>query len=175
MTNVCGFIVKTDAMKTWIKRFIFILMPFFCAFECEDGSTSYYVQNSTEETVIIKTGGYTSYLIPALNVELEPGEMVEIYRCHGLSNVYQLKGLDVSLYTQDDVLLRYWTFKNAPDEIEAALEGCYASYFRSFDVRQFHDVFQWKCEEEYEDLEYTFQILPEDLIPLCEICDNGNR
>lgn len=154
-------------MKDWIIRLITLSSLFFCSFECEKEDTFYYIQNLTEDIVIIHS--YMGSHYDSRTCTLNPKESFELYRFRGAGNIYAISGHKISMSTKEGTLLRYWCGDDNPKDLASALEGCHASYFKECGVRQLHDGAEWILTENGEIREYVFRILPEDLVPLSEI------
>lgn len=165
-------------MRAWGKRLIPTLVLTLCAFHCDNNNgytTSYYIQNQADITVVISI--QPSHYNP--KVVLKTGESVQIARenaCVSFCDISFVDYVKLTLFTEDGDLLRYWASDDKPGDIDSALEGCHASYFKDYGVRQLHDVKEWTIRKEEKDYEkeqyyreYVFSILPEDLVPLDDI------
>ena len=169
-------------MRNWIKRLVFVLPIVFCAFHCDgDHETSYYIVNRTDETVLIQS--YIMYISegnPKDVARLAPGQSVEFYSVGGAcGDIGALckKNYCVLLINEDGFLLRNWQPLEVleGDYCDLDFEECNAYMFERYGIRQFHNEKEW-IRVDYEGYrEWTFEIRPEDLIPLSEIVENSNK
>ena len=174
-------------MRSWIKRLLLLLSLLLCqscAYLIVGGLglfrdyaiTSFWVRNMTEEVVIIdwvhEINGESGKL-PTKTYRLPPGDTIRVVYCENgtegdFLSIQDIGNCKLSLSTEDGALLRYWAKYDDPDDLEEALEGCHASYFKD-SVRQLHDEKEWTITKEEKEWVYLFDILPEDLVPLHEI------
>lgn len=152
-------------MNKWLKRILAICPVFLCAYWCHSYTTIFYINNLTDRTVVFDMSSN-----PNKHAIIVPDGSVEIFRWADGVNIHIL-GHRMSLSTEDGDLLRIWSKDDNPNNIEDALDGCYASYFKN-SVRQIYDEKEWIITDNGKTREYVFNILPEDLIPLSEIVDN---
>lgn len=170
-------------MKNWIKRIILVAPVLLCAFYCQEPHhTTFIMKNMTGEPVVVKADPGAWITVPTTKV-IFPEETFIIHNDTdgGFLNIHAIYNKKISLSTTDGTLLRYWNALEDPKDFEFALNGCYASYFKDYGVRQLHDEKEWTRNESgliYDGLidrsrrcEFTFNILPEDLIPLSEIVE----
>lgn len=156
-------------MKLRFKTLLLCVFVTFCAFQCFNYTTSYYVQNMTEETLTVRT---ISHSTKELQYMLAPDERIEIYRKYGDPiGVIALSHMDVYLLNENNKIVRYWTNTKISVDKLTAIEKCIASYFKASGVRQLFDNKEWILWEDSDMREYTFNILPEDLIPLEEFIE----
>ena len=170
-------------MKRFVKCLLIFPPLFICAFQCEsDDRASFNLVNCTDQTVLIQ-----SYTWPYQNrasepYRIAPAESYELRRtsstgaAEDLVNIFGRNGILLS--TEDGVLLRNWLHLDGEGShvaITEAIEKCYTFMFVSYGVRQFHDPDQWMRAKRKGIDEWTFNILPEDLIPLSEFVRNKDK
>lgn len=156
-------------MKNIGIRTLLALTLLFCSFQCNTVHTSFYITNMTDEVIYIHS---VHRFYGTHKATLKPGESLEIAKLSedGAMNLFAVvdKDLEVAMGTEEKGLLRFWTIKDSAG-LEAVLKDCNAKYFRADGVRQLHNnESEWYFKDNGDDYEYTFHILPEDLIPLEE-------
>lgn len=150
-------------------RLLLAFTLMLCSFECNIVHTSFCITNMTDEEIYVQSvhRHYGTH-----KATLKPGESLEIAKLSedGAMSLFAVvdKDLEVAMGTEEKGLLRFWSIKDSSD-LEAALEDCNAKYYRADGVRQIHNnESEWYFKDNGDDYEYTFHILPEDLIPLEE-------
>ena len=170
-SNCCGRFLGNYTMRFWTSCLLLSVL-LLCSFQCESEIDRFYVKNRTDYTIVISSQETITGRAKLANTTLSPGESVEIYSHQGAPSRIYVMDLDVLLYLQDGPLLRYWTRYDVSYDLDAALEYCYARYFQGYGVRQFYDEGEWDSSESEKITEHTFNILPEDLVPLSEYVMN---
>ena len=174
-------------MRSWIKRLLFIFSVLLCQ-SCigffltagligDCAVTRFLLRNITDEVIVlewdsgIRNDEYGPPPSPVVH-RLSPGDTVQVVYSNGshgdFLSIHAISNCKLSLSTEGGALLRYWAKYDDPDDLEEALEGCHASYFKD-SVRQLHDEKEWTITKEEKEWVYLFDILPEDLVPLHEI------
>lgn len=166
-------------MKILIKYIIAFLPLFFCAFECEDNCvTIYTIRNSTEHSIVLQTetlyeDEYCRVNRPPEYIKLSPGYTVEV-RYEGYTLFSAINNYIFRLSSENGTLLRLWAYHASTNDIKTAIEECNPDYyFEQYGVRLLHNPKEWSLEEYANTREYIFDIYPEDLIPLQEICEQN--
>lgn len=169
-------------MKNILKKLIFFIPIFFCAFQCEippQITNISYIKNSTEDTVYILSNIWRDEIYQ----EFKPGDMIKWDEgCNDYAFPFMRGSIYNSTWTmksKDGTILRRWTPENSKDlpkdRNTARAEG-YATYFKGcIGVRVLHYEEDWTpCTISADTTIWTFEILPEDLIPLSEIIRFGS-
>ena len=167
-------IIESRLMKRVILFLLCFVAVVLCAFECDDFySTRFYIVNMTEEMIVIDSyvgGGYSDHK----KARLKPGESFEIHSIDAESYFHVIEHRHVSMSACDGTLIRFWTTYYKSNDLNSALDDCNAQFFWDYGVRQFHDEKEWEYAEYKDRCEWTFNILPEDLIPLSEFVEKLN-
>lgn len=169
-------------MKKQIVHILLVSTILLCFCSCQIFvkttcvQTKFLIRNLSEETIVIRT--YIDNLHTPVTVTLDHKGIFEIYSYDDDIDINVFDNYKFKLSSQDGVLLRFWSKLDIPKDFETALNGCYASYFKDYGVRQLHDEKEWTSLIRYTDYDtferssaqdFIFDILPEDLIPISEI------
>jgi|GEM_PF-2603368 len=165
-------------MKNLLNKLFFFASMSICISSCtvEDYppyETIYQILNNTERTVYIQSSAWRNDEFRELppNCYLHIGHIISNDSFSTDTICVEIEKHELLLKSSDWTLLRRWTPDGAdiPDDIDLALKYCYASYFEGIpEVRLLHKGKYWESFQNNL-MTWTFEITPEDLIPLSEI------
>ena len=176
-------------MKRFASLCLAFMSLFLCAFYCgKDWHYGhFYVKNTTDKTFLL----HVKLLNPQFkgtktdsDYKLNPGDSVEIgTRAEPFVGHYSvgiLRGFDIIMSSEDGTRLRRWvdvsswvgadkSKYNIPTDKETALEECYVPFFKEYNIIDLCNEDEWIWIMLNDDQYITFEIRPEDLIPIPEI------
>ena len=173
-------------MKRFVSLFLAFMSLFLCAFDCgKDWHYGhFYFKNTTNQTILLHIKRYSPG--SESDYRIDPGDMVEfgtVQRHHITTYAISIfKGIDITMCLEDGTRLRRWADQprnadNIPTDKETALEECYVPFFKEYNIRDLCNADEWIWILVNDDQYITFEIRPEDLIPIPEIIaekDNDN-